>query len=152
MRILLASDGSEHSDAAARTLLERPWPDGSVVKVLSVAQTPVVPVNPVSALPDAGVVPPDFAVLSKTLLDEANAMVSRTLDLLRQGPLECTAQVELGDARTEIVRVAEDWPADLVVVGSHGRTGISRWLLGSVAEYVVRHAPCSVEVARARKG
>jgi len=45
---------------------------------------------------------------------------------------------------------AKDWRADLIVLGSHGRSGIKRWILGSVAEAVVRHAPCSVEVARAR--
>jgi nucleotide-binding universal stress UspA family protein len=54
-----------------------------------------------------------------------------------------------GDPRDVIVQKASDWNADLIVLGSHGRTGLQRWLLGSVAESVVRHAPCSVQVARA---
>ena len=53
-----------------------------------------------------------------------------------------------GDPRMEIVEEAKRSQADLIILGSHGRTGVARWLMGSVAEYVVRHAPCSVEVAR----
>ena len=49
-----------------------------------------------------------------------------------------------------IVDEAENWKADLIVVGSHGYTGIKKWLLGSVAQSVVSHAPCSVEVVRSR--
>ena len=56
-----------------------------------------------------------------------------------------------GDPATEIVKAALEWPADIIVIGSHGRAGISRVLLGSVAEAVTRHAPCPVLVVRARK-
>lgn len=50
----------------------------------------------------------------------------------------------------EICRIAKETRASLIVVGSHGRTGVLRRLLGSVAEATVRHAPCSVYVARAQ--
>jgi len=56
--------------------------------------------------------------------------------------------VERGDTYAALVRRAEDWNADLVVVGSHGRTGIARVVLGSVAERVARYAHSSVLVAR----
>jgi nucleotide-binding universal stress UspA family protein len=56
--------------------------------------------------------------------------------------------VERGAAYAEIVRRAESWGADYVAVGSHGRTGLARVVLGSVAERVARHAHCSVLVAR----
>jgi nucleotide-binding universal stress UspA family protein len=56
--------------------------------------------------------------------------------------------VEKGDAREIILANASEWPADLVVVGSHGRRNLKRLLLGSVAESVARHAPCSVEIVR----
>jgi nucleotide-binding universal stress UspA family protein len=56
-----------------------------------------------------------------------------------------------GDPATEILKAATEWPADIIVLGSHGRTGVSRVLLGSVAEAVTRHAPCPVLVVRARK-
>lgn len=57
--------------------------------------------------------------------------------------------VEIGLPASEIVKAAKDWPADLVVIGSHGRGGLRRALLGSVAEAVMRQAPCPVLVARA---
>lgn len=57
-------------------------------------------------------------------------------------------RVEEGDAATEIVRVAEEIKSDLIVLGTHGRTGLSRLLLGSVAEQVLRRAPCPVLTVR----
>jgi nucleotide-binding universal stress UspA family protein len=48
----------------------------------------------------------------------------------------------------EIVDRAAEWHADLIVLGSHGRHGLDRFLIGSVSEYVARHAPCSVEIVR----
>ncbi len=46
---------------------------------------------------------------------------------------------------------AKEWDADLIVVGSHGYMSLRRWLLGSVAQAVVAHAPCSVEVGRRKR-
>jgi universal stress protein A len=54
----------------------------------------------------------------------------------------------MGDAFWEICQAAEREHADLIVMGSHGRTGLAHVLIGSVAERVVRHAPCPVLVAR----
>ncbi len=51
----------------------------------------------------------------------------------------------------EIVRAARQWTADIIVIGSHGRGGARRALLGSVAEGVMRHAPCAVLVIRAQE-
>jgi nucleotide-binding universal stress UspA family protein len=56
--------------------------------------------------------------------------------------------IERGTAYAELVRRAESWGADYIVMGSHGRTGLTRAILGSVAERVVQHAPCSVLIAR----
>jgi nucleotide-binding universal stress UspA family protein len=58
--------------------------------------------------------------------------------------------VQIGIPLTEIVNAAKDWPADLIVIGSHGRGGVRRALLGSVAEGVMRHAPCPILVVRAK--
>jgi nucleotide-binding universal stress UspA family protein len=58
--------------------------------------------------------------------------------------LSVETRVEEGDAATQIVRVAQDTGCDLIVMGTHGRTGLSRLLLGSVAEAVLRQAPCPV--------
>jgi nucleotide-binding universal stress UspA family protein len=56
------------------------------------------------------------------------------------------ARVRVGEPAREIVREAAAWAADLLVVGTHARTGAARWLLGSVAETVLRDAPCSILV------
>jgi nucleotide-binding universal stress UspA family protein len=59
--------------------------------------------------------------------------------------------VPVGGSATEIAKAAKEWPADLIVIGSHGRSGVKRALLGSVAEGVMRHAPCPVLVVRAKE-
>jgi len=56
--------------------------------------------------------------------------------------------VASGDVREKIVEYAAEWGADLIVLGSHGRSGASRFLLGSVTEWIARHAPCSVKIVR----
>jgi len=65
---------------------------------------------------------------------------------LQPPPLEF---VPVGKPAGEIVKAAKEWPADLIVIGSHGRGGVGRVVLGSVAEAVMRHAPCPVLVVRA---
>jgi nucleotide-binding universal stress UspA family protein len=65
---------------------------------------------------------------------------------MREGPLKVETLVQRGDPVTEILRMAEDGASDLIVMGTHGRSGIKRALLGSVAENVVHRAPCPVLV------
>ena len=143
MRILLAIDGSEASEAALRSLSRRPWPTGSTVRMLAVVEY-VYPAIPEVALTE------DFARITQQQLDNAEALIARLSETLAGQPFALEKSIRRGDARTEIVQEAEDWNADLIIVGSHGRTGIKRWVLGSVAESVVRHAPCSVEVVRSK--
>ncbi|MDX1961587.1 MAG: universal stress protein [Pirellulales bacterium] len=54
----------------------------------------------------------------------------------------------VGDPSEEVIRVAKEEHADMIVMGTHGRSGVARLLMGSVAEYVLRHAPCPVMVIR----
>jgi nucleotide-binding universal stress UspA family protein len=146
MRVLIATDGSKHSDAAIQGVLARPWPEGSSFRVISVAALPYPLGHPYLGAPMV-----NYQSVSESISKEARTAVELAAENLRRPGLEVEAAVLQGDARVEIVQAAADWVADLIVVGSHGRTGVSRWLLGSVAEYVVRHAPCSVEVARSRQ-
>ena len=57
-----------------------------------------------------------------------------------------------GDPASEIVRYAQDSNIDVIVLGTHGRTGVERLLMGSVAEKVMRDAPCSVMVVKMPRG
>jgi nucleotide-binding universal stress UspA family protein len=141
MRILLAIDGSEPAGAAVREVRNRSWPPGSRVRVLAVAR----PLIPPGELALAGAA---YDQMTREMVEETRKVAARASDALQRSGLTVETVVREGDPRTEIVAEAEKLQADLIVLGSKGRTGVARWLMGSVAEYVVRHAPCSVEVAR----
>ena len=145
MRVLLAVDGSDHSAVAMESLLERPWPGGTVVRVFT---SVLVPFAPVDVFGGGGVATYNYEQLTPALMQQGQALVDRHVARLQEAGFTAEGLTARGDARVEIVAAAEDWPARLIVMGSHGHTGAKRWLLGSVAEYVVRHASCSVEVAR----
>jgi nucleotide-binding universal stress UspA family protein len=80
------------------------------------------------------------------LLEKALAALRAELDAA--GEPQVRATVALGDPSREIARCAAEIHAELVVIPSHSRRGVERWLLGSVAERVVRFAPCPVLVLR----
>jgi nucleotide-binding universal stress UspA family protein len=90
---------------------------------------------------------PDALVASAK--EDARKLIDEFRKRLPQ-PLTALEFVQIGSPLTEIVNAATEWPADLIVIGSHGRAGIRRALLGSVAEGVMRHAPCPVLVVRAK--
>lgn len=82
------------------------------------------------------------------LIDRISAVVGRSMTGLEQRP-EITARFfRMGDPREEIVRVAQLWGADLIVMGAHGGAETSSWRLGSVARYVLRHADVPVLLVR----
>jgi nucleotide-binding universal stress UspA family protein len=144
MRILLAIDDSSHSQAAVDEVARRPWPPTSTIRVLSVIH-PYTP--PVSEFVLAGATIED---LRRQQMSTAEQVTRRAAEALRNTGALTETIVRDGDPRSAIVDEASEWGADLIVVGSHGRTGLTRWLLGSVAQSIVGHAPCSVEVVRRR--
>jgi nucleotide-binding universal stress UspA family protein len=75
-------------------------------------------------------------------------IVTRVEHELGDMGLPIQTEVALGDPREVILRVAQEHNADLIVVGSHGRSGIPKLLMGSVASHVVTHAPCNVLVVK----
>lgn len=155
MKILLAIDGSDASRAAIDSVSQRPWPKGTELRVFTaVTRIQVAPTAGLDML-TGGSKAYDLASL-KDVNDrvelEARNLLGRVVQELSATGCDVQPVLEpAAEAGQAIVGHAESWGADLVVLGSHGRTGIKRLLLGSVAEYVVRHAACSVEVARPRK-
>lgn len=86
-----------------------------------------------------------FAQEYARLQDEARALTEKLAAETRAASgLQVVAAFRTGSPYLEIVRYADEERADLVVVGSHGRTGLKRVIMGSVAERVVRHAHCAV--------
>lgn len=134
MKILLAVDGSKFSEAAAKAVIEQFRPQDTEVKVLNV-------VNNTEYL--------DYpAGVTEDQLNQARALVNRVSQKLRTVGLKVESVVCRGEAKTGIIDSAEEWHADLIVLGSHGRTGLGRFLLGSISDTVMRHARCSVEIVR----
>ena len=142
MKILLPVDGSSASHAAVEEITQRPWPTPSVVRVIC-AVPPYVP--PAVEFVPAAATLDDIQQQEKA---EAERLAREAGERIASPGLSVETVVRDGDPRTAIVKEAEEWGADLIMMGSHGRTGLTRLLLGSVAQAVVAHAPCSVEVVR----
>jgi nucleotide-binding universal stress UspA family protein len=143
MKILLAVDESPTSEEAVNVVGGRSWEPGTTVRVLHVVEKFVPPAQELWY--DAG---GDLDRAREEVRGQAEELTDRVAGWLREQGLEAEAALRDGDPRSEIVEEAKEWGADLVVVGSHGRTGLKRVLLGSVSQAVVDHAPCPVEVIR----
>lgn len=143
MKILLAIDDSNFSQAAVQSVVGRAWSPGTEVRVLNVVEPPSLLLGREMTGND-----PEFEWVWKALREQAKALVMKATDVLRKSGLNVTTALEEGDPKSKIIDVAKEWRADLIVLGSHGRKGLSRFLMGSVSEAVVRHAHCSVEIVR----
>jgi nucleotide-binding universal stress UspA family protein len=145
MKILLAIDGSTASQSAVDEIARRPWPASSVLRIISV----VSPHDP------GGGDSLTAAATSVELMGDHDAdprlIATRAADRLRRPGMPVEVVTRQGNPASTIVEEAAEWNADLIVLGSYGRTGLKVLLLGSVARAVVTHAPCSVEVVRHRR-
>lgn len=149
MNLLLAIDDSYYSELALREVAARPWPEATTIKVLSVAHFLGAPVAGVPTGAESATTAALFEARNQ-LLEATNQLLQRAAEQLARDGVRIETLVREGDPATEIIQEAESWPADLIIVGSHGHQGLKRLLLGSVAHYVTNHAPCSVEIIRAR--
>jgi nucleotide-binding universal stress UspA family protein len=141
-KILLATDGSECSHSAARSIAERPWPERTEVEVLCVSGFSLQPIG-------SEYVPPEVVdQLLEDNLKQSWRAADEAQQILQPSKLKVAPKVITGLPKAVIVGEAADWKADLIVVGSHGHRGLERILVGSVSEAVAIHAPCSVEVAK----
>ncbi|MGH7484788.1 MAG: universal stress protein [bacterium] len=144
LRILLATDGSPSSLDAAKAVAARSWPAGTEVRVLNVLEmavplleTPYFDQSAMEAYRAAAMKNSQDAIAAaEEILTAAGLATSETLSVLLESPKET------------ILNETTEWGADLIVVGSHGHSAISAFLLGSVSEAVAIHAPCSVLVVR----
>ena len=149
MRILLAVDGSPCSEAAVDEVGRRPWPEGSAIKVLTTFELPTPPTPEGWALPANY-----FEEMDAALRQQAENIVNRAITKLKpklNKAISLDGKILPGPPRNVILDEAENWDADLIVVGSHGYRAWERFLLGSVSQSVVSHAKCSVEVVRCKR-
>lgn len=143
MKILIAIDGSDFSQAALKSVIARPWPPDSQVKVLNVVEPPSLLMGREMSGYD-----PEFEVVWKALREQAKDLVLKAAEKLRAAKFDVSTELVEGEPKSQIIDIANEWHADMIVIGSHGRTGLSRFLMGSVSQAVVHHAHCSVEVVR----
>ena len=145
MKIIVAYDGSPAADAAIDSILSRPWPEGSQVRVVMVLETPIL----YSMANGIEVYPPISEKIRQSVRDKASRSVLAAVERLRRGRgLVPGYEIREGDVKTGLLDAIREWGSDLVVVGSHGKGALGRLFLGSVSHALVTHAPCNVEVIR----
>ncbi|HJN10820.1 MAG: universal stress protein [Pirellulaceae bacterium] len=144
-RILVPIDFSEQSRTALSVALEIAGSNGQDPKGRAVGDLIAV----IHVLPDLSPAEPGKLWNTVSPAPRIEHATTALKDWLKQGDQELDAvEVCIGDPATEICRAASERGADLIVLPSHGRTGMKRLLIGSVAERVVRLAPCPVLVLR----
>lgn len=142
MNVLLAIDGSKYSEAATRAIAEEMRPERTAVSIVHVVEARLLIPYPVVGHRE------DLEELAQARMNEGRQLVARSEEQLRRAGFQVQTAVEEGDARSVILDFVSGWGVNLIVMGSHGRTGLDRFLLGSVAESVARHARCSVLIVR----
>ena len=137
MRVLLATDGSEDALVATAWLAQFPLPPDSTLRVITAVSVPA------SAL-DV----PTVREFQQSLRAEAQRIADAARVALAPRFTAADAHVGEGDARHVILTAAQDWHADLVVLGARGLGAVAGFLLGSVSLGIARHAHCSVLVVK----
>jgi nucleotide-binding universal stress UspA family protein len=147
MHILLATDGSETAGLAQQHILALPWPTPVHVTVMTAMEAPHPPFT--SLAPEAReAYASAVGVLRHDAESKAADVVRESRGALKPHVGSVITRIHEGPPGRVIVDMAKACRADLVVVGSRGRGMVKGFLLGSVSHYVVRHAPCSVLVAK----
>ena len=147
MKILLATDGTKHGDAAAEMVMKLCLGAEDSIHLISVVDMAV----PMSIDLYGGYLP-DTTELEKTAKENAAKVIADTSAKLgahyEGNGVAITGDVLFGSPDSRIVETAEEMGTDLIVMGSHGYKRWERLLLGSVSNSVVHHAHCSVLVVR----
>ena len=147
MKLLLAIDDSDCSKAAFENVLERSWPLDTEFRVISVIE----PVYAQFAL-GYGYAEPVYEA-QREYTQHCRQMIDEKVERLKKkfAASHITGEVFEGNVTECILSDACQYSADLLVVGSHGRRGFEKLLLGSVAEHIATHSPCSVEIIKQKQ-
>jgi len=144
MKVLVAVDDSEYTQYIEDFITGHEWPAHTEFKVMTVVE-PLKYGSPMAVLPGP--------ILDEIFDDNWKAgqkLVRRVAMKLRDVFKSEHIQEEVveGFPKSEVLKAAEVWPADLIVMGSHGRHGFDRIIMGSVSLFMVSHAQCSVLIIR----
>jgi nucleotide-binding universal stress UspA family protein len=143
--IVVGTDGSSTADKAVDVAGELARACGASVHLVTAYR----PVRAAALAGAAAMVPPVPAPawLGDDERVAAEEVVRRAGERLAQAGVRATSIARLGEPADALLAIAEEVTADLIVVGNRGMTGVRRYLLGSVADRVAHHAPCSVHIA-----
>jgi nucleotide-binding universal stress UspA family protein len=141
-RILIPTDFSEPSAVAVKYGLALSEAFGASVQILHVLEDPFI-----HGWAGEGYMP-DLASFRQTLREQANSQLEKTLSPADRAKYHAQVVTKFGAPFLEIVRFAKEQEVDLIVMGTHGRGPVAHMLMGSVAEKVVRKAPCPVLTVR----
>jgi nucleotide-binding universal stress UspA family protein len=150
-RVLCPVDLSEFSLEALRLAVQLAKSDGALLDILHVVHNPfdelymtsITSTDP--ALLDAyAAEPQQRARIVRTTEERSEALLKQFCHDEAKGLAKVRYHIRQGDPFENILDAAEDFRTDLIVLATHGRTGIKRLVIGNVAEKVVRHAPCPV--------
>lgn len=149
--LIVATDGSELAIGAgvAGLSLTRP-PDKVIVATVAEVLDPSL-VEDATGHAAASMRPDEFEAHNREVVAESRSALDTTIEALRRaqtGPDDFDARVIEGEPGPALCRLAAEVDASALIIGSRGRGGIKRALLGSVSDHVVRNAPCSVIVSR----
>jgi nucleotide-binding universal stress UspA family protein len=145
-RILLATDGSEEAELAASRAVDLAEKTDSELHVVHVGVVPIFLKSYPGTLGYYGKLYEQIQEESRKLLRKQSWRVKAA------GGTVAGAHLRMGQVDLEIVALAEELGADLIVMGCRGLGGVRRALMGSVSDSVVRHAHCPVLVVRPEKG
>jgi nucleotide-binding universal stress UspA family protein len=140
-RILVPTDFSVDADAAFRYARELAEVFHAELHLFHVVDDPLA-----AGMWSADVYTAEIAGLRVNLMQDAE---KRVKDAVPPNTKRVSTEVRIGLPFKQIVEAARDWRADLIVMGTHGRTGLAHAVMGSVAERVLRQAPCPVLTLRA---
>jgi nucleotide-binding universal stress UspA family protein len=149
MKILYATDGSAQAAAAGRFLESLALSAADSVRVLSVVPRPMLPtVTGMDLVTGAWATLAEVHVQERELAERAALEATSVLQSMQ---VNTSTEVRDGDPASGILAAADDWGAELILVGAGGLTGLERFLLGSVARNVAKHSRLPVLVAREPK-
>ncbi len=140
MKILIAVDESECARDAVDSVAQGQWKNDDEFMLLNVVETIPIEFGMGVYIDDRG-------------YSNANDIVANLRLVLKDGlpNNKIAARVLTGQVVDQVCSCAREWDADLIVLGSHGRKGFQHFMLGSVAEEILKAAPCSVKVIKHRK-
>jgi nucleotide-binding universal stress UspA family protein len=141
-RMLVPTDFSPASDIAFEYGLDLATREGATMHVAHVLDESSF----ATAYPDGFYA--ELPGLRAQLLHEAEKRLAALADRCRSAGVQTTTEVLIGRTAPAIVEAASDWEADVIVMGTHGRSGFAHLVLGSIAERVLRTAPCPVLTVR----